>query len=275
MIKTRKARFATAIFTLLVFSFIYAIYGLFTSDFNVMSLKWVGMSFSVGFFFVFIMMGRSFGYIKALLAMLGIAVTIALMMYLNSLRAWPFGMSVYHDVLGWQFQRVSWSVPVIWAAITGGMLTLKKPEQIPSDPKVLFSWAFDTALIVMVLSIVIEPMARLTNAVTWVSQGAILGVPLSAFLGWFITSFIASFVGMMILRPWTKKSNPVHHFLPLAFAGFFTLIFILSTRLDIALIQLISAVFVIYFLIWTLRYGKNQNDSITVIESTHIEITQK
>jgi uncharacterized membrane protein len=264
MPKMKKARFATTLFAFLILTFGYATYGILSSDWDITKFWAVGIGISFAFVYVFVMMGRVFGYGRSFLAMTGILAVVGLALFLNGMRSWPFGMVYHHDILGWKILKTAWPIPFFWAALIGGIVTIKKPSEISVDPKVLFSWAFDVALITMILAIVIEPLAFITRATTWVVPGAILGVPLSAFLGWFITSFIATFVAILILRPWTKKIGSIHHLLPLSYAAFFALTFILATKVNVALIQLLSAIYVIFFLLWTLRAGKHQNPLLTV-----------
>jgi uncharacterized membrane protein len=111
----------------------------------------------------------------------------------------------------------------------------------------------------MLISFVVEPLAKMTLATTWVTPGSVLGVPVSAFLGWFIASFISAVTAILILRPWVKQSLPVHHLVPFSFAGFFALLFIFTTKQNIALLQIFSAIFVIVFIVWTLRLKNNQD----------------
>lgn len=262
--KTKKARFATVIFSLLIGLFIWAIYGLISQSFNITDLWGIGIGAVLSSFFVTVMMGRAFGYIRAFLTMLAIIAVIFLAMLLNSTRAWPFGMSIFHDILGWQYRGIPWPLPFFWGSIIGGIFILKKPSQLYNDTKNLFSWAFDTAFLTMIISLALEPLAKISRIITWVNQGGgVLGVPLSAFLGWFITAFITVFAGMMVLKPWNaKKTHEVHYLLPLSFTGFFILTFVMATILNIALIQLLSVIFAVYFLLLTLRLLKTQDTNL-------------
>ncbi|MDF1497437.1 MAG: carotenoid biosynthesis protein [Patescibacteria group bacterium] len=262
MKKTKKARFATFLFAILFAVMAWASYSLLINSFSVTSYWGVGIGFTLALFFVFVILGRSFGYTRALLATLAITVVISLALILNSTRGWPFGIAYYHGILGWKFYNVAWPIPVLWGALVTGFLMLKKPKRISPDPKVLFSWAFDTALLTMLASLVIEPLAKSTLAVTWVSGGSFLGVPMSAFLGWFIVSFTASVVAIIILKPWQNDFFPAHYLLPLSLTCFSLLMFIFSTQQNIVLIQFLSAIGIIIFFIWTLRFKTLQNKAL-------------
>jgi uncharacterized membrane protein len=274
MPKYKKARFAAFLFAVLIVIFGWASFSMFTKDFSVTSFWGAGIAFSIGLLFIYILLGRSFGYTRSFLATLGILLVITFALVLNGARAWPFGPAHYHGILGWKFYKVAWPLPIFWSVVIMGSMMLRKPKEITGDPKVLFSWAFDTALMTMILALVIEPIVKSANITTWIVPGAILGVPLSAFLGWFITSFIAAIVAMLILKPWDNLKCEIHRLVPLFFAAFFALTFIFATKISLTLIQLLSAIYIIVFLIWTLRLSKNQNSAITVIESTTVEITQ-
>jgi len=220
------------------------------------------MGFSLGLLFMYVMLGRTFGYVRGFLAVLGIIAIVTLALILNGMRGWPFGLAYYHDILGWKLYKVAWPLPVFWSAVITGALLLKKPATVTPDPKVLFSWAFDTAIITAIASFAIEPLAKTTLATTWITPGSFLGVPFSAFLGWFITAFVAGVCAIIILKPWAKQSLPVHHLVPLSFAGFFCLIFIFCTKQNIAVLQILSAILVVVLIIWTLRLKKCQNPAI-------------
>ncbi len=259
MPKIKKARFATFLFLLLLAGFIWSLYGLFTKDFNITSLWGIGVGFSVLWLFVFIMLGRVFGYLKAFIAMVAVTGVVFFSMALNAARGWPFGLAVFNDFLGYKLYRIPWPIIIFWASIINGMLLIKKPSQINNDPKNLFSWAFDASLLVMIAAILIEPLSSAMHAATWINPGGLLNVPFSAFLGWFITSFIAGFFAIIILQPWKKKTGDTHYLLPLSLLGLCILIFAIATKMHIILVQILSPLLILYFLISFLRLKKMQN----------------
>lgn len=259
MPKIKKARFAAFIFFLLLAGFIWSLYGLFTSDFSITSLWGIGAGFSLFWLFNFIMLGRVFGYARSFFALCAITLVVFFAMALNSARGWPFGMAVFNDFLGYKLFRIPWPLLLFWSAVINSMLLIKKPDNISNDPKSLFSWAFDASLLVMITSFLIEPLSSTMHAVTWINPGGILNVPFSAFLGWFITAFIASFAGIIVLRPWVKQPGPVHHLLPLSLIGLSILLFAVSVKINIVLVQLLAPVLMVYFLLKYLRLKKVQN----------------
>jgi uncharacterized membrane protein len=115
----------------------------------------------------------------------------------------------------------------------------------------------------MAISFIIEPLAKALLITTWPIQGPILGVPFSAFLGWFITGFIGAVAGIMILQPWKKPSLPPLWLLPSAFLSLFTLTLILATKLNLVLIQFFAAIAILISLLWTLRLRNHQNPQLT------------
>ncbi len=259
MQKIKKARFLTLIFLILLGLIIWASMGIFSRGFSITSFWGIGIGCTLALIFAGIMLGRSFGYIKGLAAVLAVTLTVSLALILNSARGWPFGMAFYHGILGWKMFGVAWPIPIFWSSIIIGGLMLKKPAKINSDPKQLFSWAFDSAIITMAISFIIEPLAKAILITTWPIQGAVLGVPFSAFLGWFITGFIATVIGILILQPWKKPAIPPLWILPFAFLSLAVLTLILATKLNLVLIQIFSAILIIVFLLKTLRLRNHQN----------------
>ncbi len=262
MPKFKKARFLTFIFFILIGLIIWGAIGIFNNNFNVTSLWGLGIGCSLALIFNIIMLGRSFGYLKALITVSAITLTVTLALILNSKRGWPFGMAFYHSILGWKILGVAWPIPIFWSSIITGTLMLKKPTAINTDFKLLFSWAFDSALITMIIAFIIEPLAKAMIITTWPVQGAILGVPFSAFLGWFITSFIATIVGILVLQPWKKSTIPPLWLLPLAFLSLTLLTLILATKLNLTLLQIFSAILIIFFMLKTLRFRNHQNPKL-------------
>ena len=262
MPKIQKARFLTFVFIILFALIIWSAVGIFSQGFGITSFWGLGIGCSLALIFTGIMLGRSFGYVKGFTAVLTIALTVSLALILNSARGWPFGMAFYHGILGWKVFGVAWPIPIFWSSIVIGALMLKKPANITSDPKQLFSWAFDTAIVTMAISFVIEPLAKALLITTWPIQGAVLGVPFSAFLGWFITGFVGAVIGIIILQPWKKPVTPPLWILPMAFLSLFALTLILATKLNLVLIQFFAAILIITFLLWTLRLRNHQNPQL-------------
>lgn len=195
-------RYQKATLTICLGLIIWALAGVFTSSFNVTSYWGVGLGvvflwlFSLGLFV------RQFGLKKGALGLLVILGVVTFFLILNQYRGWPFGLKTFHDILGWKLSwGISWPIPVFWSFMTAAALLINQPGQVTPDPKKLFSWAFDSSVMVLMISFIIEPILANTSAVSWSMPGAVLGVPFSSFIGWFIVSFVASSLFVFLIKP--------------------------------------------------------------------------
>lgn len=194
---------------------------------------------------------RTFGLWKGLAASgLGLLV-VSGSLALNAERGWPFGFAVHHDILGWRLLNIAWPIPVFYSFVTACGVILMQPKTPEKDPKTLFSWAFDAALLVMGMALLSEPLASTTHAITWIVPGAILGTPASALLGWFVTAFVAAIAMILGARLWQANAGPMKMQTLWVLAGFSLLMFGLATNLQAALSQILTAVAFVAFGIWS------------------------
>ncbi len=181
---------------------IWALVGVFMSPFNVTSYWGVGLGVVFLWLFILGLFVRQFGLKKGALGLLMILGITALFLILNQLRGWPFGFKTFHDILGWKLSwGISWPIPVFWSFMTAAALLINKPKEITPDPKKLFSWSFDSSVLVSAAAFIVEPILANTYAVTWSIPGTVLGVPFSSFVGWFIVSFVACSLFVFMIKP--------------------------------------------------------------------------
>lgn len=172
------------------------------SSFNVTSYWGVGLGVVFLWLFALGLFVRQFGLKKGALGLLMILGVVTFFLILNQLRGWPFGFKTFHDILGWKLSwGISWPIPVFWSFMTAAALLINKPKHATPDPKKLFSWSFDSSVMVLAASFIVEPILTNTYAVTWSIPGAVLGVPFSSFIGWFIVSFTACSLFVFLIKP--------------------------------------------------------------------------
>ncbi len=220
---------------------IWSCIGLIRYDFSLEMLWGTGIGFLSIFVLALAFNMRRFGYWRGLGVM---AVVLALVygaLILNAAKGWPFGFLAYHDILGWKTLGVSWPLPILWSAIIGICLIINQPKTESHDPKKIFSWAFDTGICSLAAALIIEPLARNAGAMSWSSSGSILGVPGMDFLGWFLVGFVASFSAILIMRIWREPGIATESDILLFFCAFCLPTFLLAWKLNLVLIQILSA----------------------------------
>lgn len=204
----KKHRLSNASFVILLIFIVWGLIGLIFWPIKVTSFWGVGLGVIAALFFIAVLYGREFGIKKGILSLLTILILIMGAALLNQFRGWPYGFLTYHDILGWKVLGVAWPIPIFWSFLTASALILMRPKTISHDPKVLFSWAFDTAFSVMILSLIVEPILTSSTAQVWSMTSYFSGVPLNSFIGWFVSSFVAAAAAILIGKLWMVEDRP-------------------------------------------------------------------
>jgi uncharacterized membrane protein len=122
-------------------------------------------------------------------------VLITLMLLLGFYYGWPFGFFRYTGLLGYELNNiVPWIVPIVWAVLIAAALPLVRGRKRfkPKDRSRLFTWAFDTAVLVTLMDIVMEPALVAAGLKQFLPGLGIYGVPFQHFLGFFIVTFLVT-----------------------------------------------------------------------------------
>ena len=247
MDNTKSQRLETALFTISSLIIVWGMIGVILKPIDVTLFWGVGIALVVFMLFVLQMSSKIFGFWKSLGSFLIIGLIILGAWVLNAYRGWPFGMVYYHNILGWQFLKVVWVLPLFWSLITTSAVLLTKPRKSVKDPRVLFSWAFDSAIFVMLYSILMEPLSNQLGLATWSIEGQVLGVPFTAFLGWFIVAFIASVAAITILKLWPMAKTPLSWKLPALLLAIHLLLLALAIKADIVVLIFFNIIAMIFF----------------------------
>ena len=254
----KKDRFSKATFAILIAFIVWGLVGLVLHPIEATSFWGVGLGAVAAVLFVLAMDIRNLGLKNGLLAFITIAVVTFGAVLLNHLRGWPFGLLTYHDILGWKILGgIAWPIPAFWVFMGNAAFLLMRPKEMRYDVKLLFSWAFDTGLTVMLAALIIEPIMTDTTAQVWAVPGAIMGTPISCFIGWFLTAFVAAFVAILLIKPWLHENVPAPRFLTFAMSGLSLLGFGAATRLTLVPVQLLCLISTAYFA-WSFRKASKQ-----------------
>ncbi|MHB8831443.1 MAG: carotenoid biosynthesis protein [Patescibacteria group bacterium] len=250
----KKSRLVKVTFAITLALILWGLVGVFLNRFSVTMYWGIGLGVTAGLIFVTSLAIQKYGIKNGLLVVLPVLVTVFGALSLNQMRGWPFGMVTFHDILGWKiFLGISWPVPVFWTCIIVSMLLLTQPKESSKDPKILFSWAFDTAILAMLVSVIVEPILNNTSALAWSVQGPFLGVPFSSFLGWFLTAFVAAFVAILAGKPYLVNIQEKSFTLLVAILGFGILSSAAAHRFSLPAIEIIGIIFSIAFIFLLIR----------------------
>ena len=152
----------------------------------------------------------------------------------------PFGSYVYSDYLGIKLLHTPIAIGFAWV-----MLTILASSFIKNNIslKNLFLGAF----ILTSFDFIIDPVSvNVMGAWEWESSGIYYGIPLSNFIGWFLTSFLA----MIILLIFKPKISYFGKFPGIIILTFFWIISITELMIIPSILGLII---IIYFLIKNTR----------------------
>jgi len=267
----KKSRLVKVTFAITLALIVWGMVGVFLNRFSVTMYWGMGLGVTAGLIFVTSLAIQKYGTKNGLLVVLPVLATVIGALSLNQMRGWPFGFVTFHDILGWKiFLGISWPIPVFWAGIIVSMLLLTQPKESSKDPKVLFAWAFDTAILTMLISLIVEPILNNTSALAWSIQGPFLGVPFSSFLGWFLTAFVAAFIAILAGRPYLTDAHDKPLFLFISILGFGVLSSAAAHRFNLPAIEIIGIIFsaaLVYLLIRKICHFDRRSESDKVEKS--------
>lgn len=238
--------------SLLIFGLfiLWALIGVILWPIKVTSFWGVGLGVLAAVFYILCLYLPRLGIKKTLLTFISIFTVIIGASLLNIIRGWPYGFVTYHDILGWKIFGLAWPVPIFWFFINAALLMLMRPRQMANDPKVLFAWAFDTAFSVMILSLIIEPIMTAGTAEAWSMSGGFLGVPFNSFIGWFVSSFVASAAAILVGKLWQVPDEPKPYSL-FVILGALTLLGLLTAKnLGLVPVMGLSVIILVYLGVW-------------------------
>lgn len=258
----KKSRLVKVTFAITLALILWGLVGVFLDRFSVTMYWGIGLGVTAGLLFVTSLAIQKLGIKNGLLVVLPVLATVFGALALNQIRGWPFGFVTFHDILGWKiFLGISWPVPIFWTCIILSMLLLMQPKESSKDPKNLFSWAFDTAILVMFVSLIIEPILNNTSALAWSIQGPFLGVPFSSFLGWFLTAFVAAFIAILASKSYLTDAHDKPLALYIAILGFGILSSSAAHRFNLPAIEIMGIIFsaaLVYLLIRRIMQTRKQ-----------------
>ncbi len=154
-----------------------------------------------------------FGLGRAL-ALLGVGVAISLTSeLLGTSTGLPFGPYSYTTLLGYRIGGlVPFPIPLSWfymvyasIAITGRILPARDSERSR------VAWAFCAGAILTAWDVAMDPaMSKATTHWLWHTDGFFYGMPLSNWIGWFLTGSIVARAMMAVVSPaqFTSKVSP-------------------------------------------------------------------
>ena len=152
----------------------------------------------------------------------------------------PFGSYVYSDYLGIKLLHTPVAIGFAWV-----MLTILASSFL--NHNISLKNLFLGAFILTSFDLIIDPVSvNVMGAWEWESSGIYYGIPLSNFIGWFLTSFLA----MIILLIFKPKISYFGKFPGIIILTFFWIISITELMIIPSILGLII---IIYFLIKNTR----------------------
>ncbi len=128
-----------------------------------------------------------------------ISILVLLVLFVEGigvLTGFPYGHFFYSDLMGIKiFGLVPWAVPFAFIPLTLGTITIATQYVQKSWKIILLS-----ASLLVIVDLVIDPILVYLGIWIWLIPGFYYGVPISNFIGWFITGLIASSILLIFFR---------------------------------------------------------------------------
>ncbi|MFW9934579.1 MAG: carotenoid biosynthesis protein [Candidatus Thorarchaeota archaeon] len=139
---------------------------------------------------------RWVGWKSTLLIVLTLGGLVLLIESIGALTGFPYGVFYYTDLVGFKvFGLVPWAVPFAFLPLLLGAITLSI-HYIKTPWKLILV----TALLLVVIDLIIDPILVHLGVWVWVPPGVYYGVPISNFVGWFITGVITVSIFFVLIK---------------------------------------------------------------------------
>jgi putative membrane protein len=113
----------------------------------------------------------------------------------------PYGSFYYSDQMGFKILGlVPWSVAFAFAPLILGSITVS--NRITKDARLAILLS---AAVLVAVDLVLDPAAVLLSIWVWTTPGPYYGIPISNYIGWFLTALVASTI-MHLLTAESPKS---------------------------------------------------------------------
>jgi uncharacterized membrane protein len=164
---------------------------------------------------IFLHAAHRFGQAKAVgLLITGFAISLASEL-LGTSTGLPFGPYSYTTLLGYRIAGlVPFPIPLSWfymvyssIALTGRILPVRDTQRSKA------AWSFSAGAILTAWDVAMDPaMSSATTHWQWHTTGFFYGMPLSNWIGWFITGSIVARAMLAIVPPrqFAAKASPSH-----------------------------------------------------------------
>ncbi len=145
---------------------------------------------------VLTVLGRSAGWRSALLAALPVLPLAWLVEFLGSQTGFPFGRYHYTDLLRPQLGGVPLLIPFAWLMMLppAWAVAARIVRRGTGGLSLRFTRALVAALAFTAWDLFLDPQMVTWGFWVWEHPGAYFGIPLVNFLGWFLVSFLFSFL---------------------------------------------------------------------------------
>jgi putative membrane protein len=163
----------------------------------------------------------------------------------------PYGPFTYGTKIGTKvFGAVPWTVPFAWTPLLLASMTLARRCTVQPYAAILLS-----ALLLVAMDMVLDPGAVAQKFWIWAEPGAYYRVPLSNFIGWFLSGVVGSVLFSWLAESGVRAKQPPSELLGSAFLilVFWSSVCLWSRLWIAAIIGVALAGFVSFYLFQTKR----------------------
>ena len=152
------------------------------------------------------------GVKRTIIVSLVIAGLVLLIESFGILSGLPYGQFFYSNLAGVKlFGLVPWSVALGFIPLLFGIMAIVTQYVQKSWVVILFS-----ACLLVIVDLIIDPIFVFLGIWIWVTPGIYYGIPLSNFVGWFLTGLITSSVLWMLIKKLVGDSSKISIFVAIS-----------------------------------------------------------
>lgn len=148
---------------------------------------------------------RRFSPWRGLLALLGLSLFGFAVEIIGVKTGFPYGEFYYSDNLGPRVASlVPVSLPVSWAPLVLGAVAVTEPRRKEGPFSQCVAWVLAASTVLVAQDALLDPGAAHLGFWVWPDGGPYYGVPLTNYLGWLLSSLLATTLLLLWGRWWTR-----------------------------------------------------------------------
>ncbi|MEW5916301.1 MAG: carotenoid biosynthesis protein, partial [Gemmatimonadota bacterium] len=155
-------------------------------------------------------------------ALFGVASSLALgVELLGTSTGFPFGSYAYTTLLGYRIlDLVPYAIPISWFYMLYCALALcGRILSPPNGSRGVWLWSVVAGAVLTAWDVAMDPAMVHTSHWVWSERGVFYGMPLTNWIGWFVTGTLIARAMLAVVPPWRISERTHREALPLVLYG--------------------------------------------------------